>query len=85
MEIYAPKGLVVWIHNHSTPPKRLFKNNHNGDIGFASTGYETHFIVEKTVDTKLEEPYNKCFKDVCTCLSCFHLLYWVLLTLLHYI
>ena len=64
MEIYAPKGLVVWIHNHSTPPKRLYKNDHNGDTGFASTGFVTHFVAEKTVDTKLEEPYNKCFKDV---------------------
>ncbi len=63
MEIYAPKGLVFWIHNYTSPPRRQYKNNHNGDIQYASAGFETQVVVDRTFEYKLEYPYNDCLKD----------------------
>ena len=63
-EINTSKELAVWIHNSSAPPKREFMNNYYGENNFASAGSFSHFIVEKQIDTKLDEPYNSCLKDI---------------------
>ena len=63
MQIYAPAGLVFWIHNNTSPPKRQYKNNHNGDIQFASAGFETQVVVDRIFDRKLDYPYNDCLSD----------------------
>lgn len=63
MEIFAPSGLVFWIHNYTTPPRRQYKNNHNGDIQFASAGWETQVVIDRTFEYKLDYPYSNCLKD----------------------
>lgn len=63
-EITTNKGLIIWVHNSSTPPKREFMNNHNGEIKFASYGSWSHLVVERIFDKKLGEPYNQCLNDV---------------------
>jgi len=63
MEIYAPSGLVFWVYNYTTPPRRQFKNNHNGDIQFASAGFETHVVVDRTFEFRLGYPYDDCVKN----------------------
>ena len=62
--LIAPMGLAVWIHNSSNPIFREFKNNHVGEINYVSAGSETHFQIERIIETKLEEPYNQCLNDV---------------------
>lgn len=57
-------GLTIWIHNSSSIPNPEFYNNHAGDMHFASPGFQTQFILEKVVETKLDEPYNRCLNDV---------------------
>lgn len=64
LDIYAPDGLEIWIHNTSSPPKLDLYNNHNGDLIFASAASETLIVIDKTNDEKLGLPYNNCFKDV---------------------
>lgn len=60
LTINSTKGFILWIHNASTPPKRMSKNNHNGEIKFASSGAITHLIVERVFEDKLGEPFNSC-------------------------
>ena len=59
-------GLTLWIHNHTSIPNAEFYNNHNGDMRFASAGFQTQFILDKIIETKLGEPYNSCLLDVTT-------------------
>jgi len=63
MQIYAPSGLAFWIHNYSTPPRRQFKNNHDGGLQYASVGFDTQVAVDRTFQYKLEYPYNDCLND----------------------
>lgn len=63
-QISTSTGLAIWVHNASSPPRRQFMNNHNGEINFASAGFTTHLVIEKTFDTKLGEPFNSCLKNV---------------------
>jgi gas vesicle protein len=58
LSIYAPLGIKVWVHNKSTLPKI------ERDMIFASSGFFTHIAVERTFESKLEEPYSRCLKDV---------------------
>ena len=63
LEIYAPTGLVFWIHNSTNIPQRQFRNNHNGDIQYASSGFDTQVAVDRIFDYKLGYPYNDCLND----------------------
>ena len=56
--ILAPKGLLVWIHNKSSLPK--FERN----LILLSPGIMNNIEVERTFESKLEEPFNNCLKDV---------------------
>jgi hypothetical protein len=56
--IYAPYGLLVWIQNKSSIPKIHRKKIH------LSPGLLNYIEVERTFESKLEEPYNNCLKDV---------------------
>ena len=56
-------GLIIWIHDHSLPPRTQICNNHDGTQLYASPKFETHFIIDKIVDKSLEKPYNPCYKD----------------------
>jgi hypothetical protein len=64
LKIRAPSGLALWIHNHTYQPRMEWFDNHNSNMNLASTSMETQFIIDKMVETKLSEPYNKCLKDV---------------------
>ncbi len=58
--IEAPNGLVVWVHNHTSPPRQ---ENLNGDMVYASRAAETQLIIEREFQSRLEEPYGSCFKN----------------------
>jgi len=58
LAIYAPDGLVVWIHNKSFLPTINRNKIH------LSAGLVNFIEVERTFESKLEEPYNNCLKDV---------------------
>jgi hypothetical protein len=58
LNIYAPYGLLVWIQNKSSIPKIHRKKIH------LSPGLLNYIEVERTFESKLEEPYNNCLKDV---------------------
>ncbi len=59
LEIYAPKGLNIWIHNKTSPP---LIGGHDEII--VLPGYNNFISVERTFEYKLGEPYNQCLKDV---------------------
>ena len=61
LDLYAPYGLAVWIHNKTSPPLIEGRN----EI-IASPERLNHISVEKTFESKLEEPYNHCLKNVST-------------------
>ena len=63
MNILAPDGLIVLIHNKSSLPRIGFYNNHE-DIIFASPGLRTNIGIRRIIENKLPEPYNQCLEDV---------------------
>ena len=56
------RNILVWIHQKNSPPKIEDWENHDNPI-FISKGTRSNIVIEKTVDLKLDEPYNKCLKD----------------------
>ena len=66
IEVYAPKGLIFWVYNYTSIPRRQYKNTHNGETQFASAGFDTEVVVDRSFNYKLEYPYNDCFKDPST-------------------
>ena len=56
--IYAPRGLIVWIHNKSSIPSI------NRGYFILSAGLLNYIQIERTFESKLEEPFNNCLKDV---------------------
>ena len=59
LDVYAPKGLNIWIHNKTAPP---LIGGHDEII--VLPGYNNFISVERTFEYKLGEPYNQCLKDV---------------------
>ena len=60
MAFDSPDGLVVWVHNKSSPP-RIEPGNSDGHENLnLMPGYETNIAVDLIVDQKLLEPYNDC-------------------------
>jgi hypothetical protein len=55
--------LIVWIHDRRSPPKIQNRNNHDSPV-FVTNSTKTYLVIDKTVDEKLPEPYNRCLKDV---------------------
>jgi hypothetical protein len=51
--------LIVYIHNHTQMPVTIYNKGK-----YFSKGLNTHIIIEKIYDKKLESPYNDCLKDV---------------------
>jgi len=58
LSIYAPNGLIIWIHNKSS--LTLMRR----DMIYISSNITTFIEFERTFESKLEEPYNYCLKDV---------------------
>lgn len=56
-------NLEFWIHESDDRPRIELFENHDNPI-FVSGGTESHLSIEKTVDTKLGEPYNHCLENV---------------------
>lgn len=51
--------MEILIHNSSEPPIDLFSKGY-----YISSGTYNYFEVERLFDSKLDEPYNDCLKDV---------------------
>jgi len=66
LQVYAPAGLAFWIHNYTTPPRRQFQANNNGDLQYASPGQDTQVAVDRTFYYQLPYPYNDCLHDPST-------------------
>jgi len=65
--VYAPEGLAVWVHNRTSPPK--IELNNGGPLNDPiriSPGLFNNIAIERIEESKLEEPYNPCLKDVTT-------------------
>ena len=58
LSIFAPNGLLVWIHNKSSITN--IERNHI----LVSADTKSYIAVERTFESKVEEPYNNCLKDV---------------------
>ena len=63
LRVNSKHTLIVWIHDRKSPPKIQSRNNHDSPV-FVSNNTKTYLIIDKTVDEKLPEPYNRCFKNV---------------------
>ena len=57
-------SLHIYVHDALSPPKSDFKNNHVGNPIFVSSSAETHLVLHKIVEKKLQLPYNTCYMDV---------------------
>lgn len=64
LKIYAPDGLTILIYNETYKKNVEYEFLSSGDVLFASSGFRTNFIIDRTFEFKLEEPYNRCFKNV---------------------
>jgi len=64
IQFKTPKGLVLMIHNKSSSPN--FEIYYRSDYIYAYPGFQTNIAVERTFESKLEEPHNECLKDVST-------------------
>ena len=51
--------LRIYIHNYTENPKNFYKK---GTI--ISSGANNYFLIKRTLDQKLETPYNDCLKDI---------------------
>ncbi len=49
----------IYIHNYTENPKNFYKK---GTI--ISSGTNNYFLVKRTLDQKLESPFNECLKDI---------------------
>ncbi len=63
LKIDSKYSLIVWVHEKNSPPKIQNRNNHDNPV-LVNKGTKSYLAIEKIVDSKLEEPYNKCYKDV---------------------
>ncbi len=60
LEAFDTKGLVFWIHNKSTVPSA------ERDVIKVRTNSSYYIELERTFESKLEEPFNNCLKDPST-------------------
>jgi hypothetical protein len=51
--------LRIFIHNYTENPKNIYRK---GSI--ISSGTNNYFLVKRTLDQKLESPFNSCLKDI---------------------
>jgi hypothetical protein len=51
--------LKIYIHNYTKNPINIYKK---GTI--ISSGTNNYFLIKRTLDQKLETPYNDCLKDI---------------------
>ena len=51
------EGLYIWIHNRTLP---LYSPE---DAIWVTLGLQNDITIEKTIESKLGEPYNQCLKD----------------------
>ena len=51
--------MAILIHNNSIIPYSIYPNVH-----YISAGYINYFKLRRTLDIKLELPYNECYKNV---------------------
>jgi hypothetical protein len=51
--------LKLYIHNYTENPKNFYRK---GSI--IASGTNNFFLVKRTLDQKLESPFNSCFKDI---------------------
>ena len=52
-------SLMIYIHNHTQIPATIFNKGH-----YIQSGSRNYFNIKRTIDQKLEFPYNNCFKNV---------------------
>ncbi len=63
LRVSSKYTLIVWIHHRKSPPKIQSRNNHDSPV-FVSNSTKSYLVVDRTVDEKLPEPYNRCLKNV---------------------
>ena len=66
LEIKAPTGLIVWIHNRTAPPRVENYNKFSHIPIFVSPEIRSFLVIDKILNFKLDMPFNKCFKNVTT-------------------
>ena len=51
--------LKIYIHNYTENPKNIYRKG-----SLISSGANNYFLVKRTLDQKLESPFNECLKDI---------------------
>jgi hypothetical protein len=51
--------LKIFIHNYTENPKNIYRKG-----SLISSGANNYFLVKRTLDQKLESPFNSCLKDI---------------------
>lgn len=63
VEIKTSSGLNLWIHDYRSPPYYEYDNNHGSYLQLSS-GLKYHIVIDKVTESRLDLPYNDCFKDL---------------------
>ncbi len=58
-------GLLLWIHNKSSPPNIQSFNNHDDPL-LIDKGSFNYLAIDRTIETKLPRPYSQCYDDPMT-------------------
>jgi len=53
----------VWIHDPLSPPVFDMYNNYESNTNLIKTSEYNYLSIQRTVEKKLDSPYNPCFKD----------------------
>jgi hypothetical protein len=51
--------LKIFIHNYTENPKNIYRKG-----SLISSGANNYFLIKRTLDQKLESPFNECLKDI---------------------
>ena len=57
-------SISLTVHHQSTLPKSFEHENFQADLSIVNPGETTFLRVHKTIEKKLELPYNDCYKDL---------------------
>ena len=66
LNLNESKGLYVWTHEATSPPRFQYCNDHNGNRPHVTRESLNQIKIQKIVVKKLPFPYNPCYRDVNT-------------------
>ena len=64
LKFYAPNNTLITIINRKDIPLIGLEIFYAPNVFELTNGFKTGIVIDKTIEKKLEQPYNDCFKDI---------------------